>query len=300
MNRCAQVLADTCTGALAKMIERSQPIQIDRLTFNSSLKYLLLNDPNISVEIASPTSFDVFESHVGLIVPNGPAISGARLSDFLLGSMRVRKQYDAVLRMRNDGVPAAWLLVSAYYCAYFACIELCKLVNRISISLEEDELSSLRVKAVGPDHARFFESGQTNFIGVERAGKLVFRAVGTKPHAVAWENALDAVRQVFDAKGWVDANQYIEILKNPDCSPSRIRNTWNYRRSDFFGQIGETRAREFRTLIGNHEGATAWLRRTGGRTEPLDPCIVAVLCETLSSAVAEAGQRAGELVRQAA
>lgn len=101
-------------------------------------------------------------------------------------------------------------------------------------------------------------------------------------------------------KGWPDANHYIGLLENPDYSPSRIRNTWNYRRSDYFGNAGETRAREFRKLVGNPEAAALWLKRTSGRMEPLDPCIIAVLCEALTGAVADAGRRAGELVTQAA
>lgn len=271
---------------------------MDRLTFNASLKYLLINDHRISVNIKSPTCFEVYESNLGHIVANGPAIAEARLSDFLLGSVRVRKQYETVLKMRENGASAAWLLVSAYYCAYFACIELCKVINRISLSFEQDEFSSLRIKAVGPDHARFFESGLSNFVGTEYAGKLVFHSVGTKPHAAAWENALHAFRQELGTKGWIDADQYIQLLNNPDYSPSRIRNTWNYRRSDYFGQLGENQAREFKRLIGNHDGSSAWLKRTGGRVDFLDPCIVAVLCETLGMAVLDAGRRAGQLINQ--
>lgn len=300
MNRCSQVLADKCTTSLAEFVRRSRPIRLDKLTFNGSLKYLFLNDPNISVQITSPTSFEVFEESFGTIVSNGPAISEARLSDFLLGTNRVRKQYETVLRMRDAGTSSAWLLVSTYYCAYFACIELCKIVNRISLSLEDDELATLRVKAVGPDHGKFFEGGQSNFVGSEYAGKLVFRSVGTKPHSAAWENARHALKLVLGDKGWNDANQHIDLLTNPEYSPSRIRNTWNYRRADYFGATGESRAREFRKLVGNPDGAVAWLKRTSGRTEPLDPCVIAVLCETLTSAVSDAGRRAGELIHQAA
>ena len=300
MNRCAQTLADHCIRGLATYLGQCGPIQIDRLTFNSSLKYLLINERKISIEISAPNRFEAYEGDHGLVVPNGPAISEARLSDFILGSARVRKQYEAVLRMKDErGVPAAWLLVSAYYCAYFACIELCKLVDRISVSFEPEELGSLKYKAVGKDHAAFFASGQMNFVGAEHAGKLVFNAVGAKPHAAAWSNALIAMRHVFAGKGWPDAGHYIAMLEDVDCSPSKIRNTWNYRRSDYFGKLGESEAREFRSLIGNHKGATAWLDRKKGKTKPLDPCGVAVLCEVLSSAVSDAGQRAGVLISQA-
>lgn len=299
MNRCSQVLADKCTTTLAGFIRSSGAIKIDHLTFNGSLKYLMLCDPSISVVITGASSFEIYESSLGMIVPNGPAISQARLSDFLLGVTRVRKQYEDVLRLKACGASAAWLLVSTYYCAYFACVELGKIMNRIPMSLEDSDLYSLACKAVGTDHAAFFAAKHTNFVGSEHAGKLIFRSIGTKPHQAAWENALYVLRQVLGGKGWTDANYYIDLLENAELSPSRIRNTWNYRRPDYFGNSGERQASEFKKLVGNSPGATEWLKRTKGLVAPLDPCIVAVFCEALASAISDAGHRAGELVRQA-
>lgn len=299
MDRCSQLIADKCTSLLAGLVQHSNPVILDQLTFGTSLKYLVLNDPNISVEITSPTSFDVYEVQNGLIVANGPALSQARLSDFFLGSTRVRKQYEAVIKLRDSGAPAAWLLVSAYYCAFFACIELCKLLNRISFSMESDDLNVLRTKATGPFHAQFFAAMNNNFIGVEYAGKLQFRSSGAKPHAAAWENAQLALRSLYSGKPWPDAYRLLELLSDPEYSPSRIRNSWNYKRSDYFGSLGEKNGREFRKLIGNPESAIAWLVRGRGRLNPLEPCIIAVLCEALSAAVIDAARRGSELLHQA-
>lgn len=296
MNRCAQVIADRCTKTLAEYVNNRQSSHIDNLTFNSSLKYSIVNDPGLLVEISGKSRFEVFESSHGIVVPNGPIISEARLSDFFLGSTRVMNQHRTVLGMRHSGATPAWILVSAYYCAYFACIELSKVSGRIMMSLEEDEISSLRFKAAGPFHAEFFQGGHTNFIGTEFGGKLVFNAVGSKPHAAAWTNALYVLRDIFGDKGWADADQYIKFLSDPDYSPSRIRNTWNYRRSDYFGRIGEKHASEFMRLIGNPSGVNGWLARQGSRTETLDPCIVAALCETLSFGVIDAETRVRKLV----
>ncbi len=263
------------------------------------MKYLILNDPNISVEITSPNSFDVYDSQNGLIIADGPALSQARVADFFLGSTRVRKQYDAVLKLRNSGAPTAWLLTSAYYCAFFACIELCKLCNRISFGLEADDLGTLRNKATGHFHADFFADPPGNFIGVESAGKLQFRSSGAKPHAVAWESALLALRRIYAGKGWPDANCILTILSDPDYSPSRIRNKWNYKRSDYYGASGETEGRAFKKLIGNPVGAAAWLSQCKGRFNVHEPCIVAILCELLSAAVIDAAHRGTVLLRQA-
>lgn len=299
MDRCSQIIADKCTSLLADLIKNSNPISLDRLTFGASLKYLILNDPNITVEITSRNSFDVYESQHGLIVANGPALSQARLSDFFLGSSRVRKQYEAVIKLRDSGGPTAWLLVSAYYCAFFACIELCKLLNRTSFSMEGDDIDTLRTKAIGPFHAQFFSDANTNFVGIEYAGKLQFHSSGAKPHAAAWDNAQLALRSLYSAKAWPEANRLLELLSDAEYSPSRIRNSWNYKRSDYFGSLGETKGKEFRKLVGNPEGASAWLARGRGRLNSQEPCIIAVLCEALSAAVIDAARRGGELLRQA-
>lgn len=298
MDRCSQLIADKCTALLAGLIQQSHPVALDRLSFGTSLKYLILNDPNISVEITSPTSFDAYESQLGLVIANGPALSQARISDFFLGATRVRKQYEAVLKLRDSGAPTAWLLVSAYYCAFFACIELCKLLNRVSFGIEGEDLKILQTKSTGPFHAQFFATPPNNFVGIEYAGKLQFRSSGAKPHSAAWDSARIALKTLYDRKGWPDANRLLELLGGAEYSPNLIRNNWNYKRSDYFGNPGETQGREFKKLIGNPEGAAAWLAQKRGRLSAQEPCIIAVLCESLSAAVMDAASRGGELLRQ--
>lgn len=298
VDRCSQLISDRCTSLLANLIQKSYPVTLDKLSFRTSLKYFIINDPSISVEITSPTSFEIYESHHGLIIADGPSLSQARISDFFLGSLRVSKQYDAVLKLKNAGAPAAWLLISAYYCAFFSCIEICKLLNRVSFSMEDDDIKTLRIKATGKSHAQFFTAPPHNFIGIEYAGKIQFRSSGTKPHATAWDSARLALQDIYSSKGWPDADKLLKILNDSEYSPSKIRNTWNYKRSDFFGTIGETNCVELRKLIGNPEGAAAWLARNRGRIDAQDPCIIAVLCELLSAAVIDAAHRGGELLRQ--
>lgn len=298
MNRCSQIISDKCTSLLATCINQSKPTLSDRLTFKGSLKYLILFDSRIAIDINQADRFEAFEVDNGQVIANGPALSEARVSDFLLGANRVRTQYDSLRHIKNSGSNSAWLLISAYYCAFFSCIEICKLFNRISFSLEAEDLDILKRKAIGPAHADFFAAGHSNFVGTEYAGKLIFRSVGIRPHQMAWDSMHQTFRELFSKRGWSDALQYTELLGNQDYSPSRIRNIWNYKRSDYFGATGENKAIEFRKLLGNSEGAYSWLTRRG-KADVLDPCVVAVLCEALAVPVVEAAQRAGELLRQA-
>lgn len=300
MNKCTQTISDRCTQILAGYVTCGKFTLSDKLSFSSTLKFSIINDPFISIDIDSPTEFSISESVGGYILSNSSAIAEARIADFLLGAGRVQRQYDDILRMKANGTNTAWLLVSTYYCAYFSCIEICKLFDRISMSFEQDDISDMMIKATGPYHAQFFSSGNTNFVGSEYAGKIVFRSVGAKPHTAAWDNVLYSVRKIFSKKSWPEADRYIDILSNNAYSPSRIRNSWNYKRSDYFGSTGDEIGIEFKKLIGNSGGATSWLNRKFPKIDIQDPCIVAVLCEAMAPAVIEAARRTREIMRQAA
>lgn len=296
MNRCADVLAESCTSELARLIRIAGGLELDRLTFKSSLKAGILYDPALSVTILSENSFEVCEFAGGEIRDDSPALAAARVSDFFLGATRVRRQYQTLLQLKAASLPSAWMVVTAYYCAFFASLEICKLHRRISVSCSRDDLSALSGKAVGEHRAAFFQSGHSNFVGHLYAGKLVFHSVGTRPHVAAWQNALCVVREVFGGRGWLDGNHYVSILQKETFSPSAIRNEWNYKRADYYGVLGERRASEFNKIIGSPKSAHGHLCRAKALFNDLDPCVIAILCEVFNQAVEQSSARASEIM----
>ncbi|MFD2233812.1 hypothetical protein [Phaeospirillum tilakii] len=300
MNRCAEVLATACTSKLASLIRVAGGIEFDKLTFNSSLKYAILNDPSLVVRISASSSFEVFELAGGIVRNDSPALAAARVSDFFMGAQRVKCQYDTLVNMKNSSPSTAWLLVTAYYCAFFACIELNKINDKSSTSFTKRELDMLAAKAAGDHYSAFFGAGHTNFVGRIHAGKLVFEAVGTRPHVAAWQNALYVIRNIFNGYDWVDAKYYISVMEKEIYSPSAIRNEWNYKRVDYYGPIGETRASDFKKLVGNPKAAHLFLCQRRGLLCDLDPCVIAVLCETLAGAIGQASQRSKQILKSLA
>lgn len=298
MDRCTQTLADKCVALLAELAEAGAFVGYDKLNYAASFKNLLLSDPFISVEIDSPSSFSVFQLEGGIISSKSSAIASARVSDFLMGAMRVKRQYEDLGKMKEAGTGAAWLLVSAYYCAFYACIEISKLFDRIPMSFERDDLMALAYKATGSSHADFFALNNNNFVGHLRAGKIVFNSIGAKPHALAWDNILIAIKKIFERKDWAEIGKYQLLLSEENYSPSKIRNTWNYKRSDYYGKSGDSFGIEFKKLIGNPGGAMGWLERRAPHIAALDPCIVIVLCEFLAPAVINAAQRTNVILQQ--
>lgn len=296
MGRISEVISERCSKALSDLARRSGPLTLETLTFNTTLKFSICQDARIAVDILDDSSFEVYEIEYGDPVENSKVLPEARLSDFFLGAARVKRQYDTVIQLR-DSSNSAWLLVSAYYSAFFACIELTKMFGRISFSVDESDMNDLRVKSTGASHAAFFSKGHSNFVGTERAGRLRFNAIGTQPHFFAWDNASKVVKSIFQDKNWADATNFVAMLDSKDCRPSKIRNNWNYKRVDYFGVAGDTRAKEFRKLVGNPDGTQAWIEQRGSNPGELEPCVVVIMAETLSSAVIKASQRGKEIVK---
>ncbi len=297
MNRCSQVVADALTKRMAELSQFASLNQLDKLSFNSSLKYLMVNDPKLTVEITSKNSFEIYESEFGLVVDNGPALSQARLADFFLGANRVKNQYSTIAKLRASNAPVAWIIVSAYYCAFFAAIEMCKLLSRISLSIDGGDIEGLKIKAIGADHSAFFDNSPGSFVGIENAGKLQFSSSGTKPHEAAWINVRIVINKLLGEFSWMDAKSLMLLFEDTFNNPSKIRNHWNYKRSDYYGPAGERAGHQFIQIIGNQSGAMAWLERSRGRCNALEPCVIAVFCELFSSAVIDAAERGRYILR---
>jgi hypothetical protein len=302
LDKCSQTISDKCTQILANYVRDSNIVISDKLSFSSTFKFSIINEPSISVEASEGNEFSVYVGSDGVIDVNNSVIAEARVSDFLLGAARVRSQYEDLAKMKSSGTSSAWLLVSTYYCAYFSCVEIAKLFDRISMSLAKDDFKDLRAKAFGDFHAELFnndnlKSENLNFVGGYYAGKIVFRTVGTRPHSAAWSNVLYAMRQIFSKKNWPEADRLINLLNDPEVSPSRIRNDWNYKRTDYFGISGESIGAEFKKLIANNGAAISWLTRRYPHIACDDPCIIAYLCESFAPAVIDAARRIREVIR---
>lgn len=293
MDKCSSFLADTCTKKLIGLLESIGSSIEDKSVYKNTLKYHILNDPFISIEIESNQSFSIFENSAGTIATNSKAIAEARIADYLLGVARVRRQYKDLLQLKSSNINNAWLLVSTYYCAYFACVELGKLFDRIPLSFDSSDIQIFKNKATGSAYSQFFDniSGNYNFSGTIRADKLVFNSIGKKPHVVAWDNLIYILKKVFKGKDWLEAKYYISILEKDELSPSVIRNIWNYKRSDYFGTTGDKIGAEFRKLVSNNVGANNWMVKKQNHIEDYDPCIIPVLCELVATSIIESKER---------
>lgn len=292
MERASQLLSDLCVKTLASA-KSDLPNSFSNydLSYKNSFKFSILHQAQIKIETKSPTSFSIFEGETDLPIANGQIISEARFTDFLLGASRVKTHYQDLMKAKEAHLSSAWLLVTAYYCSFFACLELLKITDRIQLGLDSDDLKIMQPRTTGVDKAAFFQGNTLNFVGKVQANKIIFESNGSKPHANAWQQLSIALGTIYKSKSWVEIESIQRLLSEPMHNPSRVRNNWNYKRADYYGKTGEAFGISFRKLIGNQRGASEWLVRNGAYAAPDDSCRIAALCEYLAPAIIDAYDR---------
>lgn len=289
MHRASQVLSDLCVKRLICAKEKISDKSIrDSLSYRNSFKYSLLHEAQIKVEIISATSFSIFEGESDLPTVDGAAILEARFTDFLLGANRVKTQYNDLVKAKDSHTSSAWLLVTAYYCGFYACIELLKAANRIPLGLDIEDLNTLQPRATGAAKALFFDEKPLNFIGQHYANRLVFQSSGAKPHQYAWSQLNSLLKEAFNGKNWPEIEALKKITADPQLNPSKVRNNWNYKRADYYGIAGERIGSNARKLIGNLTSSAKWITEQGESAAQDDSSRIIAICEVLTNAVIDA------------
>lgn len=287
-------LENNCVTAIANLAECSSRTDYSRVTFNDGLKYSILHDPLVEVIVESPTSFSISERIDGDLIISGPSISEGRLVDFVLGAKRVKAQYDNLLASRESNVNTGWLIVTAYYSAFFAAIEIARLYGYFPMSLADEDVRYLELKLTGNTDIirRFSGSRPKNFVGEVSGNKIIFRASGDKPHVAAWDQIRKHVfKDMVDSTGWVEAVILMNFLSGDRSwkNPSELRNEWNYKRADLFAKT--SRGIQFRKIIGNADGGLKWLAQTKHADEESQISILAALVETLCTPIKNSLER---------
>ena len=293
--RTVGVLTDKCTSRFTRLVDASGQTDFRQTRGNFRLKEAIISDPLIRVEINSATSFSVYEQDASGEKCCGPIISTSVIEDFIIGCRRVNAQSRGLLAAKSAGVSIAWLLVTAYYCAFFSSIEISRLFGRISVHLDDSDLSALMRKCkLGGVADDFFKHPIQNFTGKMDEQKITFSSAGQKPHAFVWSNFGVVLKEVYKERGWIDAQNIIAIVTGERTpNPSAIRNEWNYKFADRFGPAGENMGRSFSKLLGNKDGISSWLKNTDWQKRGDEGIAdsIAALCETSSAAVIDTYSR---------
>ncbi len=194
----------------------------------------------------------------------------AIFNDLYFGSRRVIEQCKNLEYLLKSTAQPAWVLVTAYYAAYFMVNDISKINGKFVMNLnEEDFRGLLSTQPITFQQTVSVESNNPFFVTVEHGGmvgeiKLTLRKSSPKPHQIAWSN----FSQITNKLSINDERlSYLTLLKSILSSedagwenPSAIRNTWNYSQSNYFDAKGNEIGRTFYSLIGSEKSTFGWAR----------------------------------------
>lgn len=281
-------LQSICTKKIAAFLENTNRKNFGKVSYKDGLKFAILNEASIEVEVISNSSFAIYEGSSALPEINGAILTDSRICEFIMGARRVSSQYSNIEKAKESSISSSWLLVTAYYCSFFAINEISRMYDKIPLGLDLNDQRQLKTRLKGDPTkiSQFIETNPSNFIGKPKAGKIVFESVGEKPHAAAWSNAKKIMKSINDEKGWHELANYIKLFEGSQWqSPSQTRNEWNYKYADYFSSRGELEAKTFKKLIGNLNGAGSWFNSAKPTDAASNAASIAVICELFSNAV---------------
>lgn len=209
----------------------------------NTLKYTILEDPLVSINIYSKNAF-----HVQL---NTTDFYEVLANTFYYNYSRFNEQNKQIQYLLQSE-SSAWLLTTIYYSCFFAANEINNLHGIFNFSLTNDEKKKLIQKNISTLHDEvkdFLTNGPNHFKGTVKVIKqsntiqISFQSGGGKPHELTWTN-LSEVLKFGKRDRELGLNQRMRIkniLSNAHKwkRPNQIRNEWNYAKPELYMDEGK-------------------------------------------------------------
>lgn len=194
----------------------------------------------------------------------------AIFNDLYFGHMRISEQCKNLEHLLNSNARPAWVLVTAYYAAYFMANDISKANGRFVTNLSEaDLIGILSTQTKSFQDTVTVEVNNPFFVTVEHgqmSGEitLTLRKSSPKPHQITWSNFSQIANKI---KINDERLTYLTLLKSIISSedsewetPSTVRNTWNYSQSNYFGEKGDEIGKTFSSIIKSPKSTFSWAR----------------------------------------
>lgn len=191
-------------------------------------------------------------------------------NDLYFGHVRITEQCKNLECLLDSDAQPAWVLVTAYYAAYFMANEISKANGKFVTNLTDLEFQGL-VSTQPPSIQKTIKIDSNNpfVVAVEHgdmSGEVVLTLTKSspKPHKMTWSN----LGQITNGIEVTDERlTYLTLLKSimsPEGSdwenPSTVRNIWNYSQSNYFGEKGNEVAKTFYSIIKSPKSTFRWAR----------------------------------------
>ncbi|MBN1009096.1 hypothetical protein [Amphritea pacifica] len=187
------------------------------------LKERILSGDKVEIDIINDERFilTISESQYSRILS----------SSYWYSMQKVREQRRLIDTHNVRSLPLAWLLVTAYYSAFYSAVELSRLFGLYNLNLTQDQSSSV----VGNSNSSIVLKKGTFSGAIEYelkdAVRIIFSRQDVKPHELAWKNMREILgvnnrnnllvskKQKFDL-----INELLNSQKRRLKMPNNVRN----------------------------------------------------------------------------
>ncbi|NYR12771.1 MULTISPECIES: hypothetical protein [unclassified Pseudoalteromonas] len=259
------MIQEDLTKSLLKQITslNLSPLPNDKYAFKDTIKQKLL-------DIGEDFTFTFNANKSFEVDIRCDVYKKALFSDYFFGRRRILEQNKSLQNLISQNNQVAWVLVTAYYSAFYMSNEISKLFGIYIANFSAKDMANLFSRADGVIPDKFINLEQSNFsyqVKVTHSHydgfvKLSFYPKSPRPHVEVWKN----LSEVVDRLDVNDMQKHHKTLFLNICDsknerwhiPSRVRNDWNYKYTDFYGDKGDTLGEIFYKNIRDKTSSFSW------------------------------------------
>lgn len=156
-------------------------------------------------------------------------------TDFWFSHQKVIEQSKFFSASAAKVIPIPWLLVSAYYSAFYSAVELSKLYGLYSLYLKKDHCDRILRHANGDKLDKGNYIGKVNTNVTDYITIRFTSLTNSPPHDLAWKNIVQIINhhKVCDIRETKVAfykliRSIIDSSSKDIQTPNNVRNDWNY------------------------------------------------------------------------
>lgn len=239
---------------------------------------------NILTDPANDLSFEFIDINNFSVEMSSELYRDALFSDYHFGKQRIEEQIKNLQVQVQNSCQTSWVLVTSYYAAFFMATEITKLCGKFIINFSESDMNEIAIRSLTPLSSDiFFNESNYSYQAIiknsdyEKRIKILFTRKSPRVHVEVWKSIADIVKNIeIDDNGNHLKELFLNICDGNDerwHKPSRIRNDWNYRHANYYGDKGQDLGDLFYKNIRSYSSSMSW---AGNRTlQPHEKNIVA-------------------------
>ncbi|HCG5955196.1 TPA: hypothetical protein NJ081_003658, partial [Vibrio parahaemolyticus] len=259
------MIQDEIAKSLFKKISalKLSPTPGDSYSFKDTIKQKLLDE-------GEDFSFTFHENRSFQVDIKCETYKKALFSDYFFGRARIVEQINSLNNLIDKKNQVAWVLITAYYSAFYMSNEISKLFGTYITNFSLADMKNLFSRSDGHIPNRFINLEQSSFsyqVKVTHSDydgyvTLSFYPKSPRPHVEVWKNLTEVVSKLDVC----DRNLHYKTLLLNICDtdndrwqiPSKIRNDWNYTFANYYSETGCSLGDVFYKNIRDKSATFSW------------------------------------------